>query len=424
MDAGDTNKYVPAIESVIVQLMEAYRMNPQAFSDSWNIPESGNGVPDLLDEVKWELDFLKRMQDASHTNGLFLKVGLDASDGDVSPPSLDKRPRYYLPECTSSTIAGAAMFAVASIVYKNTSSQLSYGQDLLLRAENAWARAKSSTTNFTKFQTNCDDQNIKAGDADRSADEQLASAFAAAVYLYEATGKAEYKTFAEKNYINTWPMKAQWWGPYEHKDHLALLRLTLLPGVSSTVINNIRNAKASMNSVFSVNDYNAATDLYRAYLADEQFDYGHNLVRSNTGNLNLDFVTFGLNPTYQTTYKEIAQQHLNYLHGANPLGKVMLSNMTASGAEVSVNEIYHMWFADGTIWDNAQTSAYGPPPGFLVGGPNKNYDGNVANISNQPPQKAYKDWNTGWPENSWELTEPGIYYQAGYILLLSRVMKQ
>ena len=100
MDAGDTNKYVPAIESVIVQLMEAYRMNPQAFSDSWNIPESGNGVPDLLDEVKWELDFLKRMQDASHTNGLFLKVGLDASDGDVSPPSLDKRPRYYLPECT------------------------------------------------------------------------------------------------------------------------------------------------------------------------------------------------------------------------------------------------------------------------------------------------------------------------------------
>jgi hypothetical protein len=33
--------------------------------------------------------------------------------------------------------------------------------------------------------------------------------------------------------------------------------------------------------------------------------------------------------------------------------------------------------------------------------------------------KAFKDWNTGWPENSWEITEPAIYYQASYSLLLS-----
>src|SRR5205809_2182357 len=44
----------------------------------------------------------------------------------------------------------------------------------------------------------------------------------------------------------------------------------------------------------------------------------------------------------------------------------------------------------------------------------------------QPPHKSYKEWNTGWNgtsnENSWEITEAGIYTQAAYISLLVRVM--
>ncbi|MEO0474229.1 MAG: T9SS type A sorting domain-containing protein, partial [Bacteroidota bacterium] len=39
--------------------------------------------------------------------------------------------------------------------------------------------------------------------------------------------------------------------------------------------------------------------------------------------------------------------------------------------------------------------------------------------SNQPRQKAYLDFNTGWPDNSWEITEPAIYYQAAYLRLLA-----
>jgi len=37
----------------------------------------------------------------------------------------------------------------------------------------------------------------------------------------------------------------------------------------------------------------------------------------------------------------------------------------------------------------------------------------------QPPQKSYLDFNDGWPESSWEITEPAIYYNAAYIMLLS-----
>ena len=41
----------------------------------------------------------------------------------------------------------------------------------------------------------------------------------------------------------------------------------------------------------------------------------------------------------------------------------------------------------------------------------------------QPPQKSYRDWNVGYPEASWVVAEPGIYYQSGYVKLLSKDRK-
>jgi endoglucanase len=421
MDAGDVNKYTTFAESAVIQLAEAYRINPNAFKDNYAIPESGNGIPDVLDELKYELDFLKRMQDATGTNGFFLKVGVD-NYNEVSPPSTDTRPRYYLPECTSATLAGAAMFAVAGQTFKTHPSLLTYGNDLIARAEAAWNRAKITTNNFTTFETSCDDGDIKSGDSDRAGEDQLGSAFVTAVYLYEATGKAEYKTFVESQYTAVKPYNGNWWGPYWMPQQLAFLRYSTLSGASSAVVTNIRNQKAGMNYLFSLNDYNNGTDLYRAYMADAQHHWGSNQVRANSGILNLDFVTFNLNPSSHAQYREVAEQYLHWMNGVNPMNLVMLSNMSVAGAENSVNEIYHTWFTNGTVWDNVQTSAYGPAPGYVTGGPNKSYSGSVANITNQPPQKAYKEWNNGSPENSWEITEPAIYSQAAYIMLLGRVM--
>ena len=213
MDAGDTNKYVTFAQSAVLQLLDAYRMSPAVFLDDFGIPESGNGLPDLLDELKWELDFLRRMQDASGTHGLFLKVGVD-SYTDISPPSADARPRYYLPECTSATLAGAAMFGAAHVVYRGFASQAAGAADLLARAEAAWARAKLTTSGFTVFQTACDDGDIKAGDADVDAQGQLESSVLAAIALYEATGKAEYRAHVEANYARVRPYNIWWWGPY------------------------------------------------------------------------------------------------------------------------------------------------------------------------------------------------------------------
>ena len=424
-DAGDTNKYTTFTFDTLIQLLEAYRLNPGVFTDRTNIPESGNGIADLLDEVKWELNWLRRMQDATGTKGLMLKVGVDNYQ-DVVPPSNDRRPRYYVGECSSSTIVGAGVFALASTVYYslNNSKMDVLARSWRWRAQTAWRRAKQVTNNFSQFQTNCDRLQVKSGDADRTSQEQLEQAVVAAIYLFEATGSQEYHDFISSHYHTIRPLSEYWWGPYRLPNSLALLRYARLAGANAQIASDIIAQKASMNYLNSVDTYNAKTDLYRAYMDDSAHHWGSNMIRANSGNINLNFNSFGVNTADKKTYTNIAAQYLHWLHGVNPMAKVMLTNMYEFGAEDSANEMYHTWFADGSAYDNAITSSKGPPPGYLVGGPNMNYS--IAEVSppyGQPAQKSYRDFNNGYPESSWEITEPGIYYQSSYILLLARLMK-
>jgi endoglucanase len=96
-DAGDYNKYTSWTAHNVIVLLRAYSENPTAFGDDSGIAESGNGVPDILDEVKWALDWLARMQ---NTDGSLLCVqGLDQA----SPPSAATGPSYYGPATTAAS---------------------------------------------------------------------------------------------------------------------------------------------------------------------------------------------------------------------------------------------------------------------------------------------------------------------------------
>ena len=54
-------------------LVDGFDIDPSKWlSDDWNLPESGNGVPDLLDEMQWELDWMMRMQDTD--GGVYHKL--------------------------------------------------------------------------------------------------------------------------------------------------------------------------------------------------------------------------------------------------------------------------------------------------------------------------------------------------------------
>ncbi|MFB3897207.1 MAG: glycoside hydrolase family 9 protein, partial [bacterium] len=115
MDAGDINKYVTYAVSPVHQLLTAYSLNSEVFTDDFNIPESGNGIPDILDEVKWELDWVMHMQDTTD-GGTYIKVSHNNSASYISPLSLDTQPRFYFtPKSSAATIDAASMLAHAAL---------------------------------------------------------------------------------------------------------------------------------------------------------------------------------------------------------------------------------------------------------------------------------------------------------------------
>jgi endoglucanase len=417
-DAGDTNKYVTFAVQPVHQLLTAFGTNKTAFTDAYTIPESGNGIPDVIDEVRWETNWLKKMQ---YPDGSFaLKVG-ELDYAPASPPSSDHSARFYVPSCTAATIAGSGMLAHAAYVFRQFPALGGEADDLKRRALLAWNQYQAAEPK----QTSCDSGVVKAGRADLSIDDQNGLAVEAAIYLYAITADAAFEQYIEAHYRDTHAYHDIGWSRYQADQGEALLFYTSLPTAKPVLAQAIRADKATdVRAGNQIYGFNPNDDLYRAFLHEAQYHWGSNNPRANYGNTNLDAVTYGLGLPDLSSYRARALGILHYFHGVNPLGIVYLSNMQSYGATTSVNEIYHVWFAAKTRWSDAMTSECGPPPGYVPGGPNaaavqSGVPASLSPPSGQPPQKSYKDWNNGWPESSWAVTEPAIYYQSAYVRLLS-----
>jgi hypothetical protein len=418
-DAGDTNKYVTFASQPVHQLLSAYQESPAAFTDDFNIPESGNGLPDVLDEVRWEIGWLKKMQYPDGSAAL--KVG-EIVYAAGAPPSSDHNTRYYIPSCTSSTIAVAGMLAHASQVFAGIPALKSEAADLQTRAVAAWRNYQNHPTK----QTHCDTGVVHAGNADWSEPDQQAAAAVAAVYLFAATGDTTYDHYVQAHYRDLQPYHDFGWSRYKPEQGEALLFYTTLPAANAelrrTILADKLNDVHAGNQVYGLQP---DADLYRAYLPEAQYHWGSNNPRAAYGNSNIDVVTYGIDPDNAGSYTTRALDTLHYFHGVNPFATVYLSNMYTYGATQSLNEIYHVWFAQKTRWSDARSSECGPAPGYVPGGPNFQAakDGVPDSLRppvGQPPQKSYRDWNMADPDKSWAVTEPAIYYQSGYIKLLAK----
>jgi len=421
-DAGDTNKYVTNATTPVHQLLSAYQENPAAFTDDFNIPESGNGTPDLIDEVRYETDWIKKMQ-YSADGSVALKVG-SLGYPRADPPSSDTSPRFYVPSCTSATISAAGMLAHAAYVYGGIPSLVSEAADLRNRAIKAW----NNYQGIVQKQEQCDTGIVKAGAADWSTADQESEAVVAAVWLFAVTDDQAYNTYVKNNYKNTRPYNDAGWSRYQPQQGKALLFYTTLPQADSTLKAGILADKLSdVNAGNQIYGFSASDDLYRNYLHDAQYGWGSNQTRGNYGNTNVDVANYGIAVSSTTPFITRALETLHYFHGVNPFAKVYMTNMSPYGATSSLNELYHTWFWPGTKWADAKTSQCGPAPGYIPGGPNPHAVENgvpasVVPPAGQPPQKSYRDWN-GTPADtqaSYAVTEPGIYYQSAYVELLAQ----
>lgn len=432
-DAGDYNKYVNFTFGTLLDMLLAYKENPAIWTDDFNIPESGNGVPDLLDEIKYELDWMLKMQSATGNGSVLSIVGV-ANFGSASPPSADHNQRVYGPASTSASLTAAALFSLAAIQFKNA-GQITYGNTLQTAAisANNWAVANPNVTFYNSG-------SVGAGEQEVDDYGRLQRKMAASVFLYALTNSSTYKTFFESNYTQMHMMQWTFAYPFETDVQDMMLYYTSLSGITPSVATAIKNAYANSMKTSSDNlpAYTNKTDAYRAFLTNQNYTWGSNTTKGHAGSMYITMNVYNLDTVNKINYREAALGYLNYFNGVNPTAFCYLTNMSSYGAENSVNEIYHSWFENGSVlWDRVGISTYGPAPGFVPGGPNPSYalDGccpsgcggsnslcnslQVTPPLGQPIQKSYKDWNTSWPQNSWTVTEPGIYTQAAYLRLVS-----
>jgi endoglucanase len=425
-DAGDFNKYTSFAFWPLQDLFLSYQENKKIWRDDYNIPESGNGVPDILDEAKYELDWLLKMQNKD--GSLSSKVAVSAYQS-MSPPSADTNTRRYGKPSTNASLTGAMAFSLGSIEYKAFAPTKAYASKLLEAAKKAWAWAIANPNNRFKNEgfssANPDRDNSYGGGF--PPDYSKFNFLVAAVYLYAATGDAQYQKYFDENFAEAHMISGEAFLIYENYVYQAFAYYTSLKGATPSVVDKIKLAYTNYldNTDDKIPAYLSNKDAYRAYIKDQYYEWGSTWRHMMTANFYTDAFWYGLhtNKAQHTLYQNAAASILHYMHGTNPIGIVYMSNMNKFGAEKSITQFYHNWYMEGSKWDQVGVSEVGPPSGYFGSGPNAKYTVNMF-PKGEPPQKAFKDWNTAWNgannESAYEITEAGIYYQAAYIRVLSK----
>jgi endoglucanase len=115
-DAGDYNKYVVNAGVTVGLMLQAWeQFRGPLTSLGWQLPESGNGTPDLLNEIRWELEWLLKMQ--LPDGRVFHK--LSALDFKYwGSPEADPSDRFFSPWSSTATADFTAMLAAAARVYR------------------------------------------------------------------------------------------------------------------------------------------------------------------------------------------------------------------------------------------------------------------------------------------------------------------
>ena len=335
------------------------------------------------------------------------------------PLSKDMRIRYYGPKDSGATIYTCANFAHAARVYGKFAPWKRYAAELRTKALLAWNWYQTHPRTYK-----ADTGEIKSGIANRSEAEQDRMEAYAAIHLFALTGDSHYQSVIRKKVSASRQLSEYDWSPYEAGASEVLVDYLTMPGADAQIVKRIKGqlARSASGEHFAPKP---EADLYRAWMEPSNYHWGSNTIRASWGVVAL------LAAKHGTTDKKVQQNcliraadMLHSFHGVNPLGVVYLTNMGRYGAEHSLKYIYHERYGVGTAFSE------NPPPGYVVGGPNQSFGGKATAgkpsldwVHTQPRGQAYADFNLGWPESSWELSEPAIYYQAIYVRLLAEFAK-
>ena len=349
-DAGDYNKYVVNSGISTYWILSAY----EDYSALWNgntlnIPESGNAVPDILDEALWNLRWMLSTQDPGD-GGVYHKITEATFSGFVMPAAATAT-RYAVQKSVTAALDLAAVAAHASVLFRAFSTQLpGFADSCLQVAERAWTWARANP-NATYNQTTLNQQfdpDILTGEyGDGNSSDEV---FWAAVELFLATGNAAYYTATGLPGNLGANVSAPSWPNVKTLGVLSLSRAGIrpLPNLSQTTVRNLFiNEGTRLRGIVQ-------GSAYRVSMQNGNFNWGSNSEGATHGAMLLQAFHW----SNDSTYLAAAVQTLDYLMGRNATG---YSFVTGFGSKPILFPHHRQSASDGIA---------APVPGWLSGGPN------------------------------------------------------
>jgi endoglucanase len=390
-DAGDHGKYVVNGGISVWQLLNQYERSTlredaqrgKLADGTLAVPESGNQVPDILDEARWELEFLLKMQVPAgqpYAGMAHHKIHDENWTGLPLLPHLDPQKRELHPVSTAATLNLAATAAQAARIYRPFDR--AFAARALAAARTAYAAAEANPERYAS-----ESDGIGGG---TYADPIVTDDFYwAAAELYLTTGEKTYAdavTASPHHTADIFGPAAFDWAATATAGRLDLAMVpNRLPGLAEVR----RSVIAGADRYVAVQDAHPYGMTYAP--ANNSFEWGSNSMILN----NLVVVASAYDLTGRAKYRDAVIEGMDYILGRNALN---ISYVTGYG-EVSSQNQHSRWYAR-----QLDPTLPNPPRGTLAGGPNSSIQDPYAQskLTGCVGQFCYIDDIQSWSTN--ELT--------------------
>lgn len=371
-DAGDYNKYIVNSGITMATLMDAYEDMPQYWDTLvTHIPESGNGIPDILNEIIWNLRWMLAMQDP-YDGGVYHKLTSAAFDG-FEMPSEDHSLRFVVQKSTAATLDFAAVMAQASRILRTYHQLLPGLSDSCLHAaEKAWQWALQYP-HLVYDQQKMNQQFHPAITTGAYGDDDLQDEWCwAATELLLTTGDGRYLHHVEA--LASLPPTVPTWSDVRTLAYFSLFRLQrhhmTLP---EDFYRRLQKQFLQLADTLLHHPFAAFATVMGGRAHD--FVWGSNAVAANQGMVLL----YAWRLTHNPAYRQAAAGNLDYLLGRNATGYCFV---TGFGARSPMHPHHRPSIAD---------DVPEPVPGLLVGGPNPGMQDHCEHYPTHAPDAAYVD---------------------------------
>jgi endoglucanase len=379
-DAGDYNKYIVNSGISTSTLLSLYEDFPDYMKTvKLNIPESGNHIPDVLNEVLWNLRWMLTMQDPND-GGVYHKLTNAAFDK-FEMPDKANAPRYVVQKGTAAALDFAAVMAQSSRIFRKFPDELPGLADSCLKAANKaweWAVKNPDVIYDQEAMNKKYSPSITTGAyGDRNFSDEF---IWAASELFVTT--RQLKFLKDINLVPDTNMPIPSWGQVRLLGYYALIKNSSL--FKENAPKELPELKKRLLALADDLINGADETAYQTVMnkSAHNFGWGSNSVVGNEGIVLIQAYKL----SHNSKYLLYALDNLDYILGRNGTG---YSYVTGYGSKAPMHPHHRPSVADGII---------DPVPGLLVGGPNPGMQDGI-HVPSTAPDEAYIDDDRAYAAN-------------------------